>query len=417
MAAPSLTMALRVSAHCSHARATNPLSGRGQHRSAPPQPHSRAGTGEVRTPHSGYHYDGRPGRFFEGWYFKVYIPEEDTSFALIYSIEDPANDTKTAGVGAQIMGPDDGYLLQYSKDVDSFWASARELQLGATFRPAPRSSGRRLERIVPEEEFCAVVQEGFQASDTFHQGRIVRAESGASGDLLSTVDEAQWSFTVAPRTGWGPAAGDQKATAGWLAALPVFEPHWQILMSHGEATGATPSLGEPGLSLTTGGGTRAIPLVPGLEEDVALLCVHYRGEFIELVPWTSEVQWAIEPWGSWKIWGRSDKYEALVEASTDKPGTPLRAPTPDEGLAPFCRDTFAGTTRLRIWERDVFGMRKPIALVDATSTSAALEVGGGPWWSSWKASAEMKEPLRSFLNLPIDSLLTAIPGGLRPPGL
>lgn len=48
------------------------------------------------------------------------------------------------------MGPDDGYLLQYSKDVDSFWASARELQLGATFRPAPRSSGRRLERIVPE---------------------------------------------------------------------------------------------------------------------------------------------------------------------------------------------------------------------------------------------------------------------------
>lgn len=139
---------------------------------------------------------------------------------------------------------------------------------------------------------------------------------------------------------------------------------------------------------------------------------------------------------------------------------PGRAPTPDEGLAPFCRDTFAGTTRLRIWERDVFGMRKPIALVDATSTSAALEVstcpsgsgpwpaswhlfcvrllcgeimrnrpfrtgwsvpglqvGGGPWWSSWKASAEMKEPLRSFLNLPIDSLLTAIPGGLRPPGL
>lgn len=53
-----------------------------------------------------------------------------------------------------------------------------------------------------------------------------------------------------------------------------------------------------------------------------------QGEFIELVPWTSEVQWAIEPWGSWKIWGRSDKYEALVEASTDKPGTPLRcAPT------------------------------------------------------------------------------------------
>eukprot|EP00951_Prasinocladus_malaysianus_P040454 scaffold465453_cov37-Prasinocladus_malaysianus.AAC.1 len=27
--------------------------------------------GAVRTPHSGYHFDGRPERFFEGWYFKV----------------------------------------------------------------------------------------------------------------------------------------------------------------------------------------------------------------------------------------------------------------------------------------------------------------------------------------------------------
>ena len=26
---------------------------------------------EALTPHSGYHYDGRGGRFFEGWYFKV----------------------------------------------------------------------------------------------------------------------------------------------------------------------------------------------------------------------------------------------------------------------------------------------------------------------------------------------------------
>ena len=26
---------------------------------------------EALTPHSGYHYDGRRGRFFEGWYFRV----------------------------------------------------------------------------------------------------------------------------------------------------------------------------------------------------------------------------------------------------------------------------------------------------------------------------------------------------------
>ena len=37
--------------------------------------------------------------------------------------------------------------------------------------------------------------------------------------------------------------------------------------------------------------------------------------------------------------------EALVEAVCEAPGTPLRAPTADAGLAPFCRDSFAGKVR------------------------------------------------------------------------
>ena len=38
---------------------------------------------------------------------------------------------------------------------------------------------------------------------------------------------ASWDFSVEPQYGWG-SLGKQKATAGWLAALPVFEPHWQV---------------------------------------------------------------------------------------------------------------------------------------------------------------------------------------------
>ena len=80
----------------------------------------------------------------------------------------------------------------------------------------------------------------------------------------STASECGWAFSVVPRFGWGGGAdAPQKATAGWLAALPVFEPHWQarydvaagcfsgcaaltwrtcrpshqVLMSHGLATG------------------------------------------------------------------------------------------------------------------------------------------------------------------------------------
>lgn len=56
---------------------------------------------------------------FEGWYFKVTLPGDGQSFALIYSIEDPMGGNKHSGIGAQVMGPDDGYLLQYSPEVQA----------------------------------------------------------------------------------------------------------------------------------------------------------------------------------------------------------------------------------------------------------------------------------------------------------
>lgn len=37
--------------------------------------------------------------------------------------------------------------------------------------------------------------------------------------------------------GWGDVKSKQKSTAGWLAAFPVFEPHWQICMAGGFSTG------------------------------------------------------------------------------------------------------------------------------------------------------------------------------------
>lgn len=40
-----------------------------------------------------------------------------------------------------------------------------------------------------------------------------------------------------------------------------------------------------------------------------------------------------------------------LEATTKDPGTTLRAPTTEAGLAPACRDTCYGHLRLRLWER------------------------------------------------------------------
>ena len=61
-------------------------------------------------------------------------------------------------------------------------------------------------------------------------GSLVASEKGAQGSLPSTAKKARWAFSVQPQLGWGQKHGEQKATAGWLASLPVFEPHWQVFL-------------------------------------------------------------------------------------------------------------------------------------------------------------------------------------------
>ena len=119
-----------------------------------------------------------------------------------------------------------------------FWADRRELALGAVFKP--RSAGQplpALQRPLPPDAFDGGVEQGFQATAGWHQGAIVAAEAGAGGELRSTVPSCRWAYSVRPVAGWGDAGTRQKATAGWLASLPVFEPHWQVLQAHGLATG------------------------------------------------------------------------------------------------------------------------------------------------------------------------------------
>lgn len=110
-------------------------------------------------------------------------------------------------------------------------------------------------------------------------------------------------------------------------------------------------------------------------------------------------------------------YEALVEASCDsKAGAVLRAPTSSQGLAPFCKDTFFGQCRLRVW-RIVDGRKEQV--LDSSSSTAALEVGGGAWWGAWTAKAEMKEPFKTLVRAPLDlgTIGQLAPRMIKPPGL
>lgn len=407
------------------------------------------------TPHKGYHFnDGRStDRFFEGWYWRVTLPGDSKSFALIYSIEDPKGGAVFSGVGAQVMGPDDGYLLQYSKDVSSFWADRSQLALGACFSGLESSVTHK--GMLPKGVFNDCVQYGFQASSTWHQGCIRASETGASGDLTSTVDSCRWEFSITPKTGWGDLSGRQKSTAGWLSTLPIFEPHWQVLMSHGEADGwiewggtrytfqGAPAYaeknwgggfphrwvwvqcntfeGSPGTSLTAVGAERGLLQFPGLKENVGLIGVHHKGQFYELNIKDSAIRWDVSPWGRWHIEGSSAELEATVDAVCgDSDGTPLRAPTADKGLAPFCKDSFGGVVHLRVWKNgDRQKGKDPIIDLHSNGKSGAVEVGGGPWWSDWAVEAQMSEPVRQLLQIPIDIDFIAdtfLPEQFRPPG-
>ncbi|KAL3790510.1 hypothetical protein ACHAW5_001860 [Stephanodiscus triporus] len=241
----------------------------------------------------------------------------------------------------------------------------------------------------------------------------------------------------------------QFSTAGWLASFPVFEPHWQITMAHARASGSinwngtvyhfndAPFYGEknwggafptkwywaqcnsfdgyPDLSMTSGGGIRNLPFFPGMTETLGLIGIHYEGHFYEIVPWTGEMSWEVWPWGRWEFRGRcTDKkgessYEAEIVAVTDDDvsGVLLRAPTKEEGMQYFCRDSGFGNVVLSLWElkfdEDIGDFVRARTVIDrARSGQCTVEVGGGPWYDVWRVKSKMSTTMRRLIRLPMN---------------
>ncbi|MFZ4676855.1 MAG: tocopherol cyclase family protein [Nodosilinea sp.] len=349
----------------------------------------------LQTPHSGYHWDGQAGRFFEGWYFRLTLPAARQTFAFMYSIEDPAGGRPHSGGTAQILGPDDRYFCRTCPDVSQFWAWPDGLGLGHW-----RGKAQTSPRLLSPSDFKDDVSEGYQVTATWHQGYFKDPTGG----------RVAWQYHIDPVYGWGSAGQPQQSTAGLLSSLQIFEPGWQILMAHGHATGwvewqgdryefaKAPAYSEknwgrsfpqkwfwlhcnafdgvPDLALTAGGGRRQ---VLGWMESVAMVGVHYAGTFYEFVPWNARVSWRVEPWGDWQMRGDRPDYRVEVTGTTAHPGTLVRVPTQD-GMAFRCRDTAQGDLSLKLWQRRGHDLELVVA---ATSSQAGLEVGGDPWESTW----------------------------------
>ena len=392
----------------------------------------------------------------EGWYYRLTLPEENVSFAFIISIEDPglspASDLKLACI--QVVGPEDGYLVQADQDDTKFWASKKEQALGCTFDYHKSATPPVVtSTAIPSSEWKTKVKSGFQILPRHLLGRV-DGHDGSQGGVLEgqgVPGFCEFDIQVDPICGWGGLIDGesnirQKSTAGWLASFEVFEPHWQVTMADAKASGtvvwnnityifenepfyaeknwgaALPSKwywtqcnsfdGYDQLAVTAGGGVRKIPL--GQKEALGMVSVHFNGKFYEAVPWTGSMAWNVSTWGYWKLEGRCTtgpnpfEVEVIYECDpAEIPGLVFRAPTPDEGMVYFCRDTFEADTTLTLWELELDAatneyVRKPgPALIDrAKSSQGGAEIGGGPWWDSWIATSKLKKTISTLLMIP-----------------
>jgi tocopherol cyclase len=351
------------------------------------------------TPHSGYHWDGSNRRFFEGWYFRLTLPEVGQSFAFMYSIDDPSGCTALSGGAAQMLGPEDTYLYCPFPQGDRFWAWPHRLGLGHW----GTASATQAQYLAPDR-FSETVTQGYQVTSTLHQGCLQAADTGAI---------ARWRYTIQPHYGWGPRQGTQRPTAGWLSYLPIFEPGWQVLMAHGWASGwldwqgqrydfhQVPTYGEknwggafpqkwfwiqancfadcPDLALTAAGGQRQ---VLGQSETVGLIGIHHQGELIALSSLDADLSWQVSPWGTWQMTAQNHRYRLVLQGTTGLDPAPVRVPT-REGLQWRCWDTTRGQLTLQVWKQRPASASAQLML-EATTTLAGLEVGGLGWEMPWQ---------------------------------
>ena len=97
-----------------------------------------------------------------------------------------------------------------------------------------------------------------------------------------------------------------------------------------------------------------------------------------------------------------------------------------DGMVDGARETFDGSLRVRMWRsRSQVGSstggdeeceEEPPAdgrlLLDATSSRAALELGGGPWEQQWSGACKVSALAQQVLSadVPLDKLRDQIPG-------
>ena len=328
-------------------------------------------------------------------------PCRRADFAFIYSIFDPADAaSERHGVGVQIIGPDDTRVERR--------AGRRLLGRRARARARPHDARHTAAEAVFAGRVRAVCRGGLPVHLDAPPGRVRRRELVVRGDAAARLGRRRRSAVL----------DGERARRG-----AVFDPHYQVLMAHGRASGHVCWRGErydfddaivyseknwrassrralvldgvqhglvgSGRNHADGGGraARGARRRRGGRRDDRSAHGSRPGRRDGQVPAVPQRRVADGPMGPVaRASGEFDGLKCLVEATADDAGVSVRVPTA-AGMVEGSRESFAGALRVRVW-RDG---EQDAPLIDARAraprSSSAVRRGTRRGWGRARCAA------------------------------
>ena len=198
----------------------------------------------VNSVHHGFHYSRelqklRPKSFFEGWYYRMSVPETKSSQMLDVVLVTCIQRTKHNGdylVSLQTIinnGEDDVYLLRSQTHNSSTINGI----FSASFQQNHHSY-----RINFDDNNSSFVDVSFDSNDNsvgtisgYIPSLFVNDASTVLKQTPPGTDSLNFTFPVTVKNKWG-SGKECIPTSGWISKLSrvtLFDPHWQVLSSRG----------------------------------------------------------------------------------------------------------------------------------------------------------------------------------------
>lgn len=76
-----------------------------------------------------YHWDGLQDPYYEGWFFRVTLPEQERSFGFLYIVHNPASVEPGRGSAILMVANSDGEVIRRDYPLDQFKASIQKLDV------------------------------------------------------------------------------------------------------------------------------------------------------------------------------------------------------------------------------------------------------------------------------------------------